>query len=214
MQFLSRKTFLILGIALLPTAVEAAAIVGGDTRVLVDQSFVSLIGGLTGSATLVSADPLIANFPITGGSLDAALAGQILHEGSGLTLTDGTTVVGAGNFIIDTTAGLVLGDVTLDGAPLADDFALFSFDLSTVTIEELTDLSNPLLGLFITAGAAGALETAFGVTGLEGARFGAAATAPVLAAIPEPASWAMMIAGFGLVGLAMRRRPARAAVAG
>jgi hypothetical protein len=26
--------------------------------------------------------------------------------------------------------------------------------------------------------------------------------------VPEPATWAMMIAGFGLVGGAMRRRPA------
>lgn len=30
-------------------------------------------------------------------------------------------------------------------------------------------------------------------------------------AVPEPASWAMMIAGFGLVGAAMRRRVAQAA---
>jgi hypothetical protein len=32
------------------------------------------------------------------------------------------------------------------------------------------------------------------------------------AAVPEPATWAMMIGGFGLVGGAMRRRPARRAV--
>lgn len=29
------------------------------------------------------------------------------------------------------------------------------------------------------------------------------------AAVPEPASWAMMISGFGLIGGALRRRPAR-----
>lgn len=33
-----------------------------------------------------------------------------------------------------------------------------------------------------------------------------AAIPPVTAAIPEPVTWAMMIAGFGLVGAAMRRR--------
>lgn len=33
------------------------------------------------------------------------------------------------------------------------------------------------------------------------------------AAVPEPASWAMMIAGFGLAGAALRRRPARAVTA-
>jgi hypothetical protein len=32
-----------------------------------------------------------------------------------------------------------------------------------------------------------------------------------VAAVPEPASWAMMISGFGLVGGAMRRRPAKVA---
>lgn len=31
---------------------------------------------------------------------------------------------------------------------------------------------------------------------------------PALAAVPEPASWAMMIGGLGLVGVSMRRRQA------
>jgi PEP-CTERM motif len=34
-----------------------------------------------------------------------------------------------------------------------------------------------------------------------------------LAAVPEPASWALMIGGFGLVGFAMRRRKANVAFA-
>jgi hypothetical protein len=38
-------------------------------------------------------------------------------------------------------------------------------------------------------------------------------TSTLAAPVPEPATWAMMIAGFGLVGAAMRRRPARVAVA-
>jgi hypothetical protein len=33
-----------------------------------------------------------------------------------------------------------------------------------------------------------------------------------IAAIPEPATWAMMVGGFGLAGAAIRRRPARNAV--
>lgn len=31
------------------------------------------------------------------------------------------------------------------------------------------------------------------------------------AAVPEPASWAMMVAGFGVIGFALRRRPAASA---
>jgi hypothetical protein len=45
-------------------------------------------------------------------------------------------------------------------------------------------------------------------TGLSEVRFDG-----TLAAVPEPASWAMMIAGFGLTGAAMRRRTTRIAQA-
>lgn len=51
--------------------------------------------------------------------------------------------------------------------------------------------------------AASACDFNFRVTG----------TTPVAAAVPEPASWALMIGGFGLVGAAIRRRPARPALA-
>ena len=39
------------------------------------------------------------------------------------------------------------------------------------------------------------------------------ADAPNVTAVPEPASWAMLIAGFAIAGAAMRRRPVRAAAA-
>lgn len=32
--------------------------------------------------------------------------------------------------------------------------------------------------------------------------------------VPQPATWAMMVSGFGLIGLALRRRPGRAADSG
>lgn len=192
---------------------QAARIVGGDTRVLVESAFVGLVGGVTGTASVFSGDPLIANFPISGGTLDSALAGAIRHDGVGLTLTNGTNVVGAGNFVIDTVAQRLFGDVTLNGTPLASGLALFSFDLGTVSVAELTDLANPKLALLLTSEAAGALEAAFGVQGLTGAQFGRAATAPALAAIPEPATWGLMILGFGAIGHTLRRRRAAVAVA-
>lgn len=65
--------------------------------------------------------------------------------------------------------------------------------------------ANPLLGRAITARALGANldELSFGqvVNGSQDLTFSA-----TVAAVPEPASWAMMILGFGLVGGAMRRR--------
>ncbi|PZO87467.1 MAG: hypothetical protein DI623_14690 [Sphingomonas sanxanigenens] len=33
------------------------------------------------------------------------------------------------------------------------------------------------------------------------------------AGVPEPATWAMLVAGFGLTGFAMRRRTKRVAIA-
>jgi hypothetical protein len=43
--------------------------------------------------------------------------------------------------------------------------------------------------------------------GLDNVRFGQAA-APSVGGVPEPASWALMIAGFGMAGAFLRRRPA------
>lgn len=50
-------------------------------------------------------------------------------------------------------------------------------------------------------------------TGTLDARSTSFATANVTAAVPEPATWAMMIAGFGLVGGTMRRRSTKIAFA-
>jgi hypothetical protein len=200
-------------LVLVPGVATAAPLVGGETRVLVEQAFVPLVIGVTGAATVVSGDPLIVNLPISGGFLDASLAGTIEHDGVGLLLTDGVVVVEAGNFVIDTTQSLLFGDVLVDGAPLASGFALFSLDLATVTVPQLTDLANPALALRITPDLAGAIDTLFGVGGLQGVQFGRAATAPVAGIIPEPGTWAMLIAGFGLVGAAMRRRRGTVALA-
>lgn len=65
--------------------------------------------------------------------------------------------------------------------------------------------ANPNLGRAITGRALGAnldeLNFAQVVNGSQDLTFSATITA-----VPEPASWAMMIGGFGLAGVAMRRR--------
>jgi hypothetical protein len=201
-----------------PTISQAAVVVGGQTRVQVtaDLAGLGLTPGILGTASIVSGSPLTVGFPITGGSLDSSLGGFILHEGSGVSLTAGSNTLSLSNFIIDTVSQRVLGDASLNGSLLANDLALFSFNLASVTPAQLTNLEAPALGLFFTAGAAGALTQVFGAPDLTGAQFGLAATGPTFAtgAIPEPASWAMLIVGFGLVGVVARRRPARHVLAG
>lgn len=195
-------------LALAPVSASALAVIGGNTRVVLGSAAAGLDVGLSGSATLVVGAPgLTINFPITGGTLDpGTLAGNILHDGSGISLSNGTNTLLLTNFIIDTTTSLLLGDVSLNGSALGADLPLFSFDLATVSVPELTDLDNPLLALNITPTAAGALTAAFGLADTSGVTLGNAATAPQLAAVPEPESWALLLLGFGAVGVTVRRR--------
>lgn len=193
-------------LAALPTPVAAAAVIGGDTRVAFTDAISGLQPGLTGTASLIGAAPLTLNFPVTGGALDAGLAGSIRHDGSGLTLSNGANTIGLGNFVIDTVTSTLFGDATLNDAALGTALPLFTFDLGTVSVAELTDLANPALALLITSTTSGALTTAFGLGDTTGVTVGFAATAPSVAAIPEPGTWMLMIGGFGLTGIAVRRR--------
>ena len=63
--------------------------------------------------------------------------------------------------------------------------------------------------IFFTAGSAGALTFSIGTNSADnvGPLLDKVALSIDKAAVPEPAAWAMMLAGFGLVGSAMRRRP-------
>jgi len=187
----------------------AATVIGGSTVVnpTANLSGLGLTLGLTGTATLGGSG---VNFPITGGTLDPmTLAGQILHEGSGVRFSLGATNLDVGNFIIDTVNSQILGDVALNGALLASDAQIFTFSLAGLTPAQITDLANPSIALLISPTAAGALTQVFDAPNLTGAQFGLAATAPQLAtngAVPEPSTWAMLILGFGTIGAVLRRR--------
>lgn len=189
-----------------PGASRAASLIGGVTQVQVtaDVGALGLTPGVLGSASIVSGQPLTVAFPITGGALNSSLAGFILHEGSGVSLTAGGNSLSLTNFIIDTIGQRILGDAALNGTSLATDLPLFTFDLSTVTPAALTNLASPSLSLLFSRQAATALTTVFGAPDLTGAQFGLAATAP--SAVPEPATWAMLLLGFGAVGVIARRR--------
>ncbi|MFW2850399.1 PEPxxWA-CTERM sorting domain-containing protein [Sphingomonas sp. TX0543] len=101
----------------------------------------------------------------------------------------------------------------------------FSFSNAPTSVEDLVNVPGSSLLLRID----GTRTTSDGHTNLSGLRSGALRTAvyydggfsrfssasttsgkvtarPFVAAVPEPATWAMMIAGFGLTGAALRRR--------
>ena len=200
---------LAVAVSALSVPASATAVIGGDTRVAFSSLISGLEAGLLGSATLVGGAPgLTVNFNITGGDLDGSLAGTIRHDGSGVSLSNGVNTLALTNFVIDTTASTIFGDVALNGAGVGTGLSLFAFDLGSVTVPQLTDLDNPLLNLTVTSTAAGALTTAFGIGDTTGQSIGLAATAPQLAAggVPEPESWALMILGLGAVGATMRQR--------
>ena len=62
--------------------------------------------------------------------------------------------------------------------------------------------------IFFTAGSAGSLKFVFSTTSADniGPLLDSVKLTIDSTAVPEPAAWAMMLAGFGLVGAAMRRR--------
>ncbi len=120
------------------------ALEGIDTQVTLDQGFVDaltslgLTPGVTGTATLVDG---ALHFPITGGNVDyydpaekyrPYVQGEIDHDGSGITLTGGDTVVGLSDFKIDPGTSRLTGTVTANGELVANDVFIFNLDGSTL----------------------------------------------------------------------------------
>ncbi|MDV8024761.1 hypothetical protein [Rhodococcus sp. IEGM 1330] len=116
---------------------------GVDTAVALDAGFtgalttLGLTPGVVGTATL--ADGSI-RFPITGGdvsywepgTVDPYVQGMIMHDGSGLSLTAGETVVELINFDIDPGTSILTGDVMVNGEEAAADAVLFDLDGRTL----------------------------------------------------------------------------------
>lgn len=152
----SRKSKFLLGIAAVATVLPLAAcsskgevvakvdnLSGQSTAVTLDQGFVDalttlkLAPGVLGKATLTDG---VVSFPITGGHVtyykpgteDPYVQGEIDHNGSGLSLTAGTTEVDLTNFVIDPGTSELHGDVSVGGKIAVEDALLFNLDGKTL----------------------------------------------------------------------------------
>ena len=77
------------------------------------------------------------------------------------------------------------------------------FDISGSTGQGFFNINDQFYSINLTSGAA-SLIGSLGATGIVGIT--------AAAAVPEPATWAMMLLGFGAVGFSLRRRPMEAAL--
>jgi hypothetical protein len=152
------------------------ALEGIDTQVALDQGFLDaltslgLTPGVTGTATLVDG---ALHFPITGGNVDyydpeakyrPYVQGEIDHQGSGITLTAGDTVVGLSDFVIDPGTSRLTGTVTANGELVANDVFIFNLDGSTLKPLETDADGNAVLEgtrVLISSDAAALLNKTF-----------------------------------------------------
>jgi hypothetical protein len=185
----------LLSFAALTTATRATQILPANTTdvTLISADTLAALGisvTPTGTAMLApGSSPPEVMFPITGGTATGA-ALMIEHNGSGLALSDGTTTVTIGNFLVDTQQLEVFSYL---GAPAAPTIPIFNI------------VAGSPLELTLTAAAAGALNAAFDTDAFSAnLAIGTVVTNPVLA--PEAPTWAMMAGGFIALALAARRQ--------
>jgi hypothetical protein len=152
---------------------------GGTTAVKLDPDTLKALTslkvtpGVAGDATLEDGSII---FPITGGNVtvfkkDAVpryVVGQVQHEGSGLTLTAGSTKVTVGNFNVDPTVSVVYGDVLAGTKVVASSIPVLRLDGRTLKTPTF-DGGEAILegsGVFLTKGAADLLNKTFGTDAL------------------------------------------------
>jgi hypothetical protein len=208
----------------------AAAVVSGGTAqastVLLSDNFDSENGG---SAGLNYGG--FSNWNVTtGGNVDVVFSGDVY----GLECVSGGCVDAADQILRVTFsvsgsqrgtdaafyAGFVPSDaldVVAYGYNLGTGDVTFSGPFSPIIFSQLVAGADPWTtqSVFIITGSAGTANVAFGGGGL-----GNTSVGPLLdnvevtiGAVPEPTTWAMMIAGFAFVGASLRRRKISAAFA-
>lgn len=155
---------------------------GVQTAVTLDTAFLDGITGLglapgvVGGATLEGA---VVAFPITGGNVtyfdpasgvEPYVQGEILHDGSGISLTGGGKVVELTDFVVDPAESVLTGKVTVDGEVAAPSAPLFFLDGSTLNPLQVNEADGTAVlegtTVSLTADAASLLNMTFGVDAL------------------------------------------------
>lgn len=157
---------------------------GVTTSVALDAGFVEALTMLkvtpapVGDAKITKAGEAV--FPITGGNVtyyepgtvSPYVQGIINHEGSGLSLEAGGTLVELENFDVDPGASVLTGDVSVDGEVAAEDAELFFLDGRTLNPLEVDEQAGTatLQGTTVKLkqSAADLLNETFGIDALAG----------------------------------------------
>ncbi len=170
------------------TSTEPVAMIdpvtGVDTQVALDAGFVDALTQLkvapapVGDATI--SDQGVAAFPITGGDVTyydpksdvrPFVTGNLMHDGSGLSLTAGKTKVELTDFVVDPGTSELTGDVSVNGKEAASGALLFNLDGSTLKpLQSNPDGSATLQGTTVELSddAAALLNDTFGINDLAG----------------------------------------------
>jgi hypothetical protein len=158
------------------------SLTGQSTSVALDAGFVQalttlkLTPGLIGTATMPTAGTL--TFPITGGhvtvykkgAVTPYVQGDIQHNGSGITLTGGSTKVSLENFDINPGNNSVLyGDVSVNGVSAAKHAPIFTLNGNTLKPITISNGVATLTGtqVLISPTAAGLLDKTFNTTAVK-----------------------------------------------
>ena len=162
-------------------AAAIPALSGKDTAVALDSSFtdaltsLGLTPGVIGSATLTDGS---VHFPITGGSVvywspksgyRPYVQGIILHNGSGLSLTAGSTTVALTNFTINPGNSELYGDVAVNGTTAVSQAPLFDLHGGTLKPLQVEGDTAILTGttVHVSSAAADLLNSTFGTTAVK-----------------------------------------------
>lgn len=157
-----------------------------------------------------------ALFPLSGSAQADTLINYTFSPGSYFNLSDTNTYAALGGFTFNATTNTI-SNVTYSAAGIGSgSFGTFNFTSGTVDSPTQLTFSGDGHGDFdtfvfaqslalggtdaITGGFYSTSDTRLAVSA------GGSVTSLVKGAVPEPATWAMMLLGFGAIGFAMRRR--------